>query len=64
MSTIEESSIMMPVGRWIIEQAMMGARQLGKKFGSDVPVNINISPKQFLDPLLLRTLSAAANRWA
>lgn len=50
MGTIEESSIMMPVGRWIIEQAMMGARQLGKKLGTHLSVNINISPKQFLDP--------------
>jgi len=50
MGTIEESSIMVPVGRWIIEQAMMGARQLCKKLGSHISVNINISPKQFLDP--------------
>lgn len=56
MSTIEESSLMLPVGRWIIEQAMLGARQLGLKLGPNVPVNINISPKQFLDPIFVSHL--------
>lgn len=56
MSTIEESSIMMPVGRWIIEQAMLGARQLGKALGPHLSVNINISPKQFLDPVFVQHL--------
>ncbi len=56
MSTIEDSSLMLPVGRWIIEQAMLGARRLGQKLGTGISVNINISPKQFLDPMFVQHL--------
>lgn len=59
MSIIEESSIMIPVGRWITEQAMNDLNELHKAYGPDLFMSINVSPRQLVDPNFLRHLEGA-----
>jgi len=43
----EETGMIVPVGRWVMKQAMLDQANWQAQ-GYDVPVSINISPKQFL----------------
>ncbi len=43
----EETGMIVPVGRWVMKQAMIDQANWQSK-GFDIPVSINISPKQFL----------------
>jgi diguanylate cyclase len=58
MSVIEESAIMIPVGRWILQQAMTDLVQLRKAGGPDLFMSVNVSPRQFLDPIFVQHLES------
>lgn len=43
----EETGMIVPIGRWVVRQAIRD-QNLWYKRGFDIPVSVNISPKQFL----------------
>ncbi len=49
MSVIEDSAAIVPVGRWILEQAMRDLTELQMVFGKELFISINVSPRQFSD---------------
>lgn len=50
INIVEDSAMMIPVGRWIIEQAMGDLVHLSQAQGRPLFVSINISPRQLADP--------------
>ena len=64
ISTTEETGLIVPLGRWVLEQACTQAAQWRARYGDEAPsVSVNLSPRQLLDPelvtVLTRTLSQA-----
>ena len=49
IETLEETGMIHQVGDWLIEQAGRDQRHLARQ-GFDIPISINISPKQFARP--------------
>ena len=45
-----------PLGKWVLEQACEAAQSLLRQFGPDrnLTISVNLSPKQFLHPSLVR----------
>ena len=43
----EETGLILPLGRQVLEQACAQARTLKDKFGISVPISVNLSPRQF-----------------
>lgn len=62
MGIIEESSLMIPVGRWIAEQAMDDLVELQKLNGPHVFMSINVSPRQLVDPNFLKHLETTRQK--
>jgi len=52
----EDSSMIISIGAWVLEQACKQLKQLNQP---DLTVSVNLSPKQFADPNLLDTISRA-----
>ena len=48
----EEIGLILPIGRWVLEQACKHAKIWRDQFVSDLVISVNISPKQFQDPHL------------
>lgn len=48
----EEIGLILPIGRWVLEQSCQQAKSWREKFVSDLVISVNISPKQFQDPNL------------
>ena len=48
----EEIGLILPIGRWVLEQSCKQAKIWREKFVSDLVISVNISPKQFQDPHL------------
>lgn len=46
----EQTGLIVPIGRWVLESACAWAAQLGAESGSGVIVSVNMSPRQFRDP--------------
>ena len=42
----EETRLIIPIGRWVLEEACRQVRAWQAQFGADVPVNVNLSGKQ------------------
>jgi len=55
----EESGLIVPLGRWILEAAMLQAKRWSGGPGAVPYVAINLSARQFRDPRLLDTVRAA-----
>lgn len=50
----EEIGLILPIGRWVLEQSCRQAKIWREKFSPDLVISVNISPKQFQDPSLLQ----------
>jgi EAL domain-containing protein (putative c-di-GMP-specific phosphodiesterase class I) len=48
----EEIGLILPIGRWVLEQSCKQAKLWRDQFVSDLVISVNISPKQFQDPHL------------
>lgn len=59
---IEESALMIPVGRWIIEQSLNDLIKLENKIQRPITMSINISPRQFADPGFIEHLEQS-RKW-
>ncbi len=58
ISVAEETGLIIPIGKWVIRQACRMSLQLSALGLGNLPVAINVSPKQFSDPELLTSIAA------
>jgi diguanylate cyclase (GGDEF)-like protein/PAS domain S-box-containing protein len=49
----EETELILPIGRLVLEQACWRARSWRDQFGVPVSMSVNLSPRQFLQPRLV-----------
>ncbi|PEQ13700.1 hypothetical protein B2G71_05100 [Novosphingobium sp. PC22D] len=55
ISIAEESGLIIPIGAWVIREACKAASEVL----DGMPISVNVSTRQFHDPLLLATISEA-----
>ncbi|WP_036860907.1 bifunctional diguanylate cyclase/phosphodiesterase [Porticoccus hydrocarbonoclasticus] len=55
----EKTGIIEPLGKWVIEQACAQLQQWADKGFDEVPVSVNLSPRQFNQPDLIETIDTA-----
>jgi diguanylate cyclase (GGDEF)-like protein/PAS domain S-box-containing protein len=55
----EESGLILPVGRYVLEQACRQVRSIKDRLGVELPVSVNLSPRQFQESGLLSQVAAA-----
>jgi EAL domain-containing protein (putative c-di-GMP-specific phosphodiesterase class I) len=55
----EETGLILPVGRYVIEQACQQIRAIRDTLGVDLPISVNLSPRQFQESGLLSQVAAA-----
>lgn len=46
----EETGMIIPIGRWVLEQACLAARRWQDATGLELRIAVNVSPRQFRDP--------------
>ncbi|MDX6537402.1 MAG: hypothetical protein QOD37_1743, partial [Gaiellales bacterium] len=49
----EETELILPIGRFVLEQACWRARSWRDQFGIPLSMSVNLSPRQFLQPRLV-----------
>ena len=59
----EETGLIIPIGRWVLEQAL-GQKVEWARRGvvADATITVNLSPRQLLDPTLVSSVEAAITR--
>jgi len=63
IATTEESGLIVPLGRWILEEACTQAARWQARYGSKAPtVSVNLSPRQLHDPELLDSVRTVLER--
>ncbi len=55
----EDSGLIVPLGRWVVEQAVRDAAELQAVAGRRLSVSVNLSPRQLHDPDLVAIVAAA-----
>ncbi|GGC81194.1 hypothetical protein GCM10011396_30500 [Undibacterium terreum] len=55
----EEIGLILPIGRWVLEQACRQTRLWRETLAPDLVVSVNISPRQFQDPGLSKFIQQA-----
>jgi EAL domain-containing protein (putative c-di-GMP-specific phosphodiesterase class I) len=55
----EETGLILPLGRYVLDKACQQVRSIRERLSVDVPISINLSPRQFQDSGLLSQVSAA-----
>ncbi len=50
----EELGLILPIGRWVLEQSCLQAKKWREQLAPDLVISVNISPKQFQDPDLFQ----------
>jgi diguanylate cyclase (GGDEF)-like protein/PAS domain S-box-containing protein len=53
----EETELILPIGRFVLEQACWRARSWRDQFGVPLSMSINLSPRQFLQPRLVEEVA-------
>ncbi len=59
----EETGIIIPIGRWVIEQSCKVLRQWQKKYNYAIPIAINVASQQFADASLVPDIKQMALRY-
>ncbi len=49
----EDTGLIVDLGKWVLAEACAQLQQWNRRFGTRLTVSVNISPRQFADPLLL-----------
>ena len=62
ISVLEESGLIIPVGKWVLETACNQGKAWKRQGFGDLKININISAKQFSDSNLLQYVNDALDR--
>ena len=55
----EETGLILPIGRYVLEQACRQVRSIRDRLGVELPVSVNLSPRQFQESGLLSQVAAA-----
>jgi predicted signal transduction protein with EAL and GGDEF domain len=55
----EDTGLIVPLGRWVLEQATQDAAVWQAEHGMDLSVSVNLSPRQLHDPELVATTAYA-----
>lgn len=63
MKVAEESSLIVPLGRWIQEQAISDLDRLQRETGRNFFMSINVSGRQFMDPAYLSNLEEIRQKY-
>jgi predicted signal transduction protein with EAL and GGDEF domain len=58
----EESGLIVPIGKWVIETACAQNVAWQRQGLSALPIAVNLSPRQFADPALLSDIEAALKK--
>jgi diguanylate cyclase (GGDEF)-like protein/PAS domain S-box-containing protein len=58
----EETGMIEEIGSWVLSEACRKARELREMLGYPVPVAVNVSPRQFRQPGLVRMVESALQR--
>lgn len=59
----EETGIIIPIGRWVIEQSCKTLREWQKKYHFAIPIAINVTSQQFADASLVSDIKQMALRY-
>lgn len=63
MKVAEESSLIVPLGRWIQEQAIADLGRIQKETGRQFFMSVNVSGRQFMDPAYLTNLEEVRQKY-
>jgi diguanylate cyclase (GGDEF)-like protein/PAS domain S-box-containing protein len=55
----EETGLILPVGRYVLDKACRQVRAIRDRLGVDMPISVNLSPRQFAESGLLSEVAAA-----
>jgi diguanylate cyclase (GGDEF)-like protein/PAS domain S-box-containing protein len=55
----EETGLILPLGRYVLDRACRQARSIRDQVGVDLPISVNLSPRQFAESSLLLQVAAA-----
>jgi diguanylate cyclase (GGDEF)-like protein/PAS domain S-box-containing protein len=58
----EETGLIVPIGRWVLEQACRQAAQWRARLAPDLRIAVNLSPRQFQDEYLVGVITDVLNR--
>ncbi|WP_337059893.1 putative bifunctional diguanylate cyclase/phosphodiesterase [Kineococcus sp. G2] len=53
----EENALIVPIGRWVLQEACEQAARWGAEHGSPLKVSVNVSARQFQHPTLVRDIT-------
>ena len=57
ISMAEDTGLIVSIGKWVLEQACMQAREWNTRFNAPLTVAVNVSPRQFLGPNMVHDVS-------
>jgi len=55
----EETGLILPLGRYVLDTACRQVRSIRDRLGVDLPISVNLSPRQFQESRLLSQVAAA-----
>jgi diguanylate cyclase (GGDEF)-like protein/PAS domain S-box-containing protein len=55
----EDTGLIIPLGRWVMREACRQLREWNLRYGVELSVNVNLSPRQFVDGGVARDVAAA-----
>lgn len=58
IGALEESNLIVPVGSWVLQSACQKVRTWQERFGLDLNLSVNVSPRQF-SPEIIQTVGFA-----
>ncbi|AQS39348.1 diguanylate cyclase/phosphodiesterase [Shewanella psychrophila] len=59
----EETGIIIPIGRWVIEQTCKTIKEWQKKYNFALPIAVNVASQQFEDPSLVPDIKQLSLRY-
>lgn len=59
----EETGIIIPIGRWVIEQSCKVIREWQRKYNYEIPIAVNVASQQFADASLVPDIKQLAIRY-
>ncbi len=55
----EETGLIVPIGAWVLRQALADTQRINRRFGLELRVSVNLSALQLRQPDLVETIAAA-----